>query len=286
MFENYTPLWKVDNVLRLEQLFRSIKDNTNKRIEPEYLKEYIYHTYRFSLDNHIMITGQNGMGKSLAAYWLAKYLDPNFDESKIIFPSVSFADFVNRIFQADSDIVLIDEGDEYFNYREHSTKEALIMDKLIKYLRWRKNIFMVCMKNIREVVHFYRKGKVNILIHLLNRYYDGPIASVGAVFVGSSVSDMQDKFDFSSLLESNTFKDFIERLEKDNKTFVGYIEIPRLPKEVVEKYLQKKAENEKILQEKYVEEITRMLTVRKAKYAVAKAVLNKLEESEKRKEES
>lgn len=119
---------------------------------------------QYEMDCHIVIAGQNGVGKSHMLLIILKLFlgDKWFDN--LILARHTTSDIVNFILQHNKTICGIDELNQYLGYKEHSYEEQNHLIKSFELGRSKAIGFIGCVRDPRKVTLNYRDGKVSIVI--------------------------------------------------------------------------------------------------------------------------
>ncbi len=240
-----------------EELYWKFKEKVKKNfgvVKYDYITEFIKTLQDNELDAHILITGQNGLGKSHLMLQLMKLLNPNsINTEHLLFAYHDTRHFINRIKNLESDVLGIDELKKFFHYKQSMATEQVVLNNYIEYARANRVAFIGCAKDWAQVNNNYREGKVQMVIWLVDRFkkpielFEEKVQSYAMVFLGNPVIDSGDRFQFQFLRYSKTHEELRVRAEELwGQTFYGYFFIKPtqefLTKEEIEFY---KAEKKK-----------------------------------------
>lgn len=114
----------------------------------------------FNKNNLIVITGETGSGKSMAALDLACRLDPKFDVNQCVFTIPDFLKLVKIL--EPGQVVVLDEAAIGFDARRSGTNDNVMFSNVLKVFRYKQitTIFtfpnlMMFDKNGRRLMHFH-----------------------------------------------------------------------------------------------------------------------------------
>lgn len=209
----------------------------------ESIIEYAIEAQKSKMDAHILIGGQNGLGKSYLQLAMAKtflrYTGQKEDfgiatqekHLKFFFAQNTKKDLMEAIKEHQRAAFIIDELRPLFDYKRSMTIEQTALYNLVEVARSHGNIFIGASRDYTKLDINYRNAKAQILIYLIDKVLDTnkldgngfyPTKfSYGAVFVGNPALEYEDKFQFSQLrgYSIETTKYLAEKLH----TWVGNI---------------------------------------------------------------
>lgn len=173
------------------------------------------------MDNHIIIAGQNGTGKSITAITLAMYLYPDFDvEENMVFAFNDFETLIDKLSNFHDSLIVIDEANVFFHHKNHMDKTQIALLSAIEICRANRNIVISCARDVRRMDYAYRNGKAHTLIQLTDRSSRTGVP-VGGVLSGFWFFESVDKFMVSDLVDITDYYMFDSKLE-NLLTFRGY----------------------------------------------------------------
>ncbi len=210
----------------LERVYKDFERSALRKegqIEYEDIVKFVRDLQDNEFDAHLLIVGQNGLGKSRLMLSLMKALAPDsITDDNLLFAFHDTRDLIKKIGTLSRTVLGIDEAKKFFHYKMSMTTEQNLLVNYIEYARENGLAFIVCAKDYQHLNNNYREGKVQMVIWLIDRFEDGKYAGLGAVFLGNPIIDSGDKFMFSFLRPALNFEDFRIRAEM-LPTFMGYL---------------------------------------------------------------
>lgn len=213
------------------------------RITLDMIADFILETMKSRLDAHLIVGGQNGMGKSYLQLALAKVFLKRVNQPldfttahhngklKFFFAQHKREDLRDAIKEKRQCVFLIDELRPFFDYKRSMTNEQTELYNMVEIGRSHGNIFVGASRDYTKLDINYRNAKAQILIYLIDKVVDYKKLdkdgcyktkfTYGAVFVGNPALEHEDKFLFSNLrgYSLETTKYLAEKLP----TWVGNI---------------------------------------------------------------
>lgn len=234
----------------MEKAISELQENIIKNkglVDEAFLIEYAKVLQKNKHHVHIVIQGPNGAGKSYLALYLAKLFNPNsIKNNNILYAYHTPIHFIDMVSKRKEDVIMIDEGKRFFDYKMHGTIESIYVQQAIEYARENRNIVLTCAKDIRRLNNNYRDGQVQIIIWILDRFekpIDGYIG-YAAVFIGNPILEDSDKFKLEVFSNATTLNEIKFICEQVSPTFWGYMLIKDvekfLTKEEIQIYKEKK----------------------------------------------
>lgn len=181
---------------------------------------------KFEMDCHIVIAGQNGVGKtSLLLAVMSKF------HGKQWFPNLMLAkhttnDIIQFILHKSVTLCGVDEWNQYLNYLEHGSSEQKHFMTQLELARSKSIAFVGCVRDPRKLTKNYRDGKMSVVLWTLDRYIDG--GSYAAVFVTNPVIESYDRFGFDMIPGDIIDFDEIRTVFESLPSFVGYLNMDNL----------------------------------------------------------
>ncbi|MEO0132702.1 MAG: ATP-binding protein, partial [candidate division WOR-3 bacterium] len=227
-----------------EKLIDEMREEALKNnfvLTPKAIAEALLKFPKAEMDAHLVIGGQNGVGKSYLMLAIAKELlrlkgkDSNLvqayhDETlNFIFASMPKQIFANLITQTEERIFLIDELKPFFDYKLSQTKIQTHLYNAVEVARFKRHIFIGCARDYTKLDLNYRNAKAQMLIYLFDRVvsfnkrknaYETRF-TYGSVFASNISMEFEDKFMFSMIrgYDMKTTRVLCEKLP----TWVGHI---------------------------------------------------------------
>lgn len=213
------------------------------------LKDFVELLRNNEFHTHIVIQGNNGVGKSYLMLELMKILnDGKLNINDIYFAYHTHADLIDAITQQKNKIIGIDEAKKFMDKQETLTANSIAVQQAIEYARENKNCMIACAFSVQDLNIRYREKQAQIIIWILERAYKpiGNFVGYGLVFVGNPFLQREDKFDLAVFSNTTNEKEIKYIAENISKTFIGYILIPKaelvLSKAEIAEYKRRKEE--------------------------------------------
>ena len=185
------------------------------------------------LDNVICIWGQEGSGKSVLAYWLAKKYDANFDmEEGYVY---SCDDLLKKVNESDGNdtgkIYWLDEATNISNNRDWMRQDNKAFITMLEMFRSRKWTLILCIPNYNRLDVYLRESRIRYALHAQILEWEG------------APEKQRGYFELTRVSMDNGF-----RMEEK----VGYGKFPDIPDEDREEYARiKKGTQDDKLREMY-----------------------------------
>ena len=200
------------------------------------------------MDIHIGDVGQNGVGKTyfslmvLKKYLLRKMPNPDIFEN-LFLAKHSTTDVIGYILNNEDTLIVLDEANQYLNYKKHSESEQNALISAFELARSKRIGVIANIRDPRKITLNYRQGKLSVVIWILDRYEKG--GSYAAVCVANPSVETADKFGFMMLDSTITTMEELRIIfENYVPSFVTWMKIPNmrdiLTKEEIEKYKHEK----------------------------------------------
>jgi hypothetical protein len=116
------------------------------------------------LDKVVVVTGQEGSGKTTLGFQVCATVDPNFCNRKICFDSLEFTENLEKNTQGEA--AQLDEGGLTLFSREAMTKGVVNMVKAFMVIRQKALFFTICIPQYRTL-DSYIKERCSLIIHVL-----------------------------------------------------------------------------------------------------------------------
>ena len=220
------------------------------RITLDMIAKFIIETQKSRLDAHLIVGGQNGMGKSYLQLALAKtFLKFNNhpldfrtaemnDKLQFFFAQHKRENLRDAIKDKHNCVFVIDELRPFFDYKRSMTIEQTELYNMVEIGRSHGNVFVGASRDYTKLDINYRNAKAQILIYLIDKVVDyskldgegcyQTLFTYGAVFCGNPALEHEDKFLFSTMrgYSLETTKYLAEKLP----TWVGNIVVENVAK--------------------------------------------------------
>ena len=205
-----------------EQSMQLLIDASYKQggtLEVQDIADFIKFLREHEQDAHVPFMGQNGSGKSIAA-WIVNKRVGRFDLKKnMIFPYHPVQHLIQQITQRQGTSFQIDELGNFFPYKLSMSYDQIALFNAIEVARSNRNSFIGCTRDILRINNNYRNGKAQLLIWILDRNDKGSLA---VVLLGNPLFETEDKFMVSLIRPSYSLNDITQQIEK-LPTFIGYL---------------------------------------------------------------
>ncbi len=187
----------------------------------EDIANFIIESQKCKLDAHVIVGGQNGMGKSYLELALAKtflnriHQSASFAEAEtakklqFFFSYHTRQDLVDAIKEKQHCVFVIDELKPFFDYKRSMSIEQTELYNTVEIARSHSNVFVGAARDYTKLDLNYRNAKAQLLIYLIDKVVDFKSFdsnglyktkfTYGACFVGNPSLEYEDKFMFSAL---------------------------------------------------------------------------------------
>lgn len=205
-----------------------IKARPGQIVERPDIVKIVYMMQEFEMDVHIVIAGQNGVGKSyVLLMFMKEFLGKGFLKNMLL-AHHTYNDFVRFLLTETNTLLGVDEMNQYLYYKQHSDKNQNHLIKQMELARSKRIGVMGCVRDPRKLTLNYRQGKMSIVIWVLDRFTYG--GSYAAVFVANPSVESYDKFGFGMIADNLTDIASVREVFEDMPSFVGYLRIPHIDK--------------------------------------------------------
>lgn len=181
---------------------------------------YMNEMKELKMDNHLMICGNNGSGKSFTAEIIAQ------DAAKMsqmpietIFRDISPYELGAKLCKSEGKAFVIDELRKYLYYMNWNSRAQKSLMDAIEVSRENRNIVIGCTKEPHRIDGSYKDGKVHTVIMLLDRGKDRP--PFGFVLHAYVYLAQVDKFRMEQFAYARSLRHILE-IAEDNDMFLGY----------------------------------------------------------------
>jgi GTPase SAR1 family protein len=231
---------------------------------------------KYEMDCHIVIAGQNGVGKTyLLLMMMREYLDAPFLPN-LLLAKDDYDKFVQFILTEENTLLGVDELNQYLDYKKHAETEQGHLIRQLELARSNRIGIIGCVRDPRKLTLNYRQGKMSIVIWILDRFTYG--GSYAAVFIGNPSIESYDKFGFSMIAENLIDMPVVREVFETLPSFIGYMRIPDIsgivPKEEIEHY---KREKQMAMAYAHVKELHAQYRKRKKTYEECVAAIRLLQ---------
>lgn len=201
--------------------------------------DFVLELRKYEFDAHIVIAGQNGVGKTMIALALAKMLDSNvFKKNNIIYAFHDYAFFIDKLSLQSETIVMCDELGRFFNYRTSMTRQQVALFNTIEIARANRIALIGCCRDARRLNNNYRNGKVQIVIWVMDRFeFFEPYASYAMIYVANPILEHLDKFEFDEAFYGIKTIEEMRMIGEQLNTFAGYLNIFDVKRDVSDEEL-------------------------------------------------
>lgn len=233
-----------------------------KILEPSDITDMLKEFRDSELDAHPGVMGQNGLGKTMATFILAKYMG-GVTMQDMVYPFNTHSELIEKIAKLKNHNIYVDELNVFFDYLGWNSKEQRALMNTIEVCRENCNIIFGCMRDYSRININYRNGKMNPLIWILDRVKANKEKGVepysyGVVLLGNPFIQIEDKFFLSQLPPSYDYRvmrTMIERLP----SFIGYIRFDNIDKhvdkDIIKTYRVFKEQGKQYMGSKHIEDL-------------------------------
>lgn len=220
------PLPRFDEPTVFEGIYKRFIDDARKEgiLHLDDIIRLIRMCQKYELDCHIVVAGQNGIGKSYVLLMLLKKAMGDSWNDNLMLAKHSTNDLIQFILDNSGTVCGIDEMNQYLYYTRHASREQDHLITTFELARSKSIGFIGCIRDPRKISLNYRDGKMSVVIWMMDRFRDG--GSVSAVFVTNPVIESFDKFGFSTLPGDIVDFDEMRALFEELPSFVGYLRAP------------------------------------------------------------
>jgi hypothetical protein len=243
---NEPPLPRFDDPTVFEGIYKRFIDDAKRSgmLTLDEILELVDMLQKYELDCHIVVAGQNGIGKSYILLMLLKKALGDKWMDNLMLAKHTTNDLIQFILNNKSTICGIDELNQYLYYTRHASHEQDHLITTFELARSKSIGFVGCIRDPRKVSLNYRDGKMSIVIWIMDRFREG--GAIAAVFVTNPVIESFDKFGFGLLPGDVVDFDEMRALFEELPSFVGYLRVPHM------KHIFKKGELDRYKKEKEV----------------------------------
>ena len=181
------------------------------------------------MDASLLICGDNGSGKSVAAAIIFKCVNPNipFGPEHVVYAEDKTSDFMSKMEALNDDVLVIDELNKFMSHRNFMDKSQNKLISFIEIARAKRVATISCVNAYQKVDKSFREGKVGVVIQMLDRRKtDSELGrSVGAVFAAPPLMLSSARFGLDALADVHSDQEFIN-LAPWVPAFCGFIFFP------------------------------------------------------------
>ena len=229
---------------------------------------------RSDFDLVIAITGEEGVGKSTIAIWLAVLIDPkfNFENNMSFFPDPNK---VTREYHAlkKYSVYILDEAVRAVYKMDWQSKLQQSLVKMYTTERWQNKVSILCIPRFWDLAGHFRTHRVKVWIHVMERGH-------AFVYIKNIDKDSDDPWHLKRTLEikkkafrrTNVVGISMEKrmaVERKLNTYAGDFRFPDLPEGIKSMYNAKKVESRKTYLEGEEEQESGGFLLNKYRYACA-----------------
>ena len=212
-------------------------------VERQDILEIVRMQQEYEMDCHVVIAGQNGVGKTyLLLMMMKEYLKRSFMPN-LLLAKHNYNEFIRFILTQENTLLGVDELNQYLNYKKHSESQQTHLINQLELARSNRIGVIGCVRDPRKLTLNYRQGKMSIVIWILDRFTAG--GSYAAVFIANPSVESRDRFGFSMIFENLENMATVREVFESMPSFVGYMRIPDIagivPKDEIAGYKKAKA---------------------------------------------
>ena len=203
--------------------------NSYRYVFPEYVAELILDLRTADMDASLLVCGDNGSGKSVAAAIIWKCLNPDkpFNKEHVVYAEDKTSDFMTKMEALKDDCLIIDELNKFMSHRSFLDKSQNKLIQFIEIARAKRVATISCVNAYTKVDKSFREGKVGVVIQMFDRKAvdDGLGRSCGAVFASPPLMLSSSRFGLDALADVHSDQEFIN-LAPWLPAFRGFIFFP------------------------------------------------------------
>ena len=193
-------------------------------ISTDIIADYLKELSSLDADSHMLIVGQNGIGKSSAAFEIASKIE-NLSPENVIFSTDSDEVALDKMANKNKKTLIIDEAELLLSSTEYYYNRELT--RYIQAIRLLNKIYFACAIEYFAIEKEYRDHKVQLVLWLVERNHK---EALGLLFTSfPTIGNKEDKFDLY-LLNQKTFHnldDFYNYAVYNISSFLGIVHIPK-----------------------------------------------------------
>jgi len=196
----------------------------NGYITTDIIADYLKELASLDADSHMLIVGQNGIGKSSAAFEIASKIE-NLSPENIIFSTDSDEAALDKMANKDKKTLIIDEAELLLSSTEYYYNRDLT--RYIQAIRFLNKIYFACAIEYFAIEKEYRDHKVQLVLWLVERNQN---QSLGLLFTSfPTIGNKEDKFDLYPLNQKtfHSLDDFYNYAVYNISSFLGIVQIPK-----------------------------------------------------------
>lgn len=186
----------------LEDVYQATinKMRTSKKASMKDIISLAKHMQRNKMDCHIVIAGQNGLGKTVLELGTGLQFYNNDEHalfSNLITAENTTNDLVLYILKNKKTLCMIDELNVFLDYKQHMDTMQRHLVTSFELARSKEIIFLGCVRTPEKLTYNYRNGKMSICLWVLDRFEEG--GAYAAVLIAPASIEAEDRFGFDLL---------------------------------------------------------------------------------------
>ncbi len=197
------------------------------------------HMQSNEMDVHIIIAGQNGLGKTILELALMSMWYETEEEilNNLITAENTTSDLITYILGNEGKLCGIDEMNIFLDYKQHSDLMQRHLITSFELARSKRIVFLGCVRDPRKLSLNYRNGKMSIVVWMLDRYEEG--GAYGAVFIAPASVEAEDRFGFDAIPQFTGDFDSLRFYMENLPSFSGWLKVEHKDKLVKQSLLDK-----------------------------------------------
>ena len=219
-------------------------------ITTDIIADYLKDLASLDADSHLLIVGQNGIGKSTAAFDIGQRIE-DLKVENVIFSTDTPAIALEKMNYDGSKVIIIDEaelllGSTDFFYNRNLTR-------FMQAIRYKNKIYLACAIEYFAIEKEYRDHKVQLVLWLIERNNREALGLLFASF--PTIGNKEDKFDLYKLnsISFYNLSDFVNYAMYNVSSFLGLVQVPKF--EVPKWYTYEKIRGAELLKQQYQEKL-------------------------------
>lgn len=196
----------------------------NGYISTDIIADYLKELASLDADSHMLIVGQNGIGKSSAAFEIASKIE-NLSPENVILSTDSDEVALDKMANKNKKTLIIDEAELLLSSTEYYYNRDLT--RYIQAIRFLNKIYFACAIEYFAIEKEYRDHKVQLVLWLVERNNK---EALGLLFTSfPTIGNKEDKFDLYPLNQRtfHNLDDFYNYAVYNISSFLGIVHIPK-----------------------------------------------------------
>jgi hypothetical protein len=217
-------------------------------ISTDIIADYLKELASLDADSHMLIVGQNGIGKSSAAFEIASRIE-DLSPENVIFSTDNDIVALDKMANKNKKTLIIDEAELLLSSIEYYYNRDLT--RYIQAIRYLNKIYFACAIEYFAIEKEYRDHKVQLVLWLVERNKE---EALGLLFTSfPTIGNKEDKFDLYPLNQKtfHNLDDFYNYAVYNISSFLGIVRVPKI--NFPEWYIQEKIKGAEELAKRFKE---------------------------------